>query len=239
MGVREARVDAKLARLTVTYVPAQTSEAALRAAAADMGFGLAARRRHRGFWFTDRRALLTFGSGLLVAGGFAAAALAPGAAPFLFAAAMVTGGSFVARAAFYSLRARSVDMNVLMTLAAVGAAAIGQWSEAGLVTFLFALGNVLQLATVERTRDAIRGLAALAPATATVLRDGAQVLTPAAEVAGGDLLLVRPGSAWLWTASSPPARPLSTRRPSPASPCPSANSPATRCSPVPSSRAAR
>jgi len=192
-GVREARVDAHRARLTVIYVPAQTSEAALRATAADTGFALAARGRQRGFWFSDRRALLTFGSGLLVAGGFAAQALAPSAAPFLFAAAMVTGGSFVARAAFYSVRARSVDMNVLMTLAAVGAAAIGQWSEAGLVTFLFALGNVLQLATLERTRDAIRGLAALAPAAATVLRDGKQVLVPAAEVAGGDLLLVRPG----------------------------------------------
>ena len=52
---------------------------------------------------------------------------------------------------------------------------------------------MLQLATLERTRDAIRGLAALAPAAATVLRDGVQVLVPATEVAGGDLLLVRPG----------------------------------------------
>ncbi len=161
---------------------------------AEKGFAPAPGRQ-RGFWFTDRRALLTFGSGLLVAGGFAAEALAPDAAPFLFAAAMVTGGSFVARAAFYSLRARSVDMNVLMTLAVVGAAAIGQWSEAGLVTFLFALGNVLQLATLERTRDAIRGLAALAPATAAVLRDGKPLLVPVGEVAGGDLLLVRPGRA--------------------------------------------
>ena len=76
----------------------------------------------------------------------------------------------MARAAFFSLRARQVDMNVLMTLAAVGAAAIGQWSEAGLVTFLFGLGTVLQVATLERTRRAISGLMELTPPECTVVR---------------------------------------------------------------------
>ncbi len=87
----------------------------------------------------------------------------------LFAAAMVAGGCLTARAAWYSLRARSVDMNVLMTIAAVGAAAIGQWSEAGLVVFLFALGNLLQTLTMDRTRRAVRDLVELAPAEAHVV----------------------------------------------------------------------
>ena len=106
---------------------------------------------------------------------------------------MVAGGAFVARAAFFSLRARQVDMNVLMTLAVVGAAAIGQWSEAGLVTFLFGLGSVLQVATLERTRRAIRGLMELTPADCAVLRDGAEQRVPAAEVHPGDVLVLRPG----------------------------------------------
>ena len=70
-------------------------------------------------------------------------------------------------------------MNVLMTLAALGAAAIGQWSEAGLVVFLFGLGTVLQVATLERTRRAITGLMALTPPEAVVVRDGAEVDRPA------------------------------------------------------------
>src|SRR5665647_3006102 len=121
-------------------------------------------------WFRERRALLTLLSGALVVAGFIAGAVAPAASPWLFAAAMVAGGLYVARAAFFSLRALQVDMNALMTLAALGAAAIGQWSEAGLVVFLFGLGTWLQVATLERTRRAITGLMALTPPEAVVLR---------------------------------------------------------------------
>jgi Cd2+/Zn2+-exporting ATPase len=142
----------------------------------------------------DRRALATIISGGFIVAGFATEALVPAASPWLFAAAMVSGGAFVARAAFFSLRARQVDMNVLMTLAAVGAAAIGQWSEAGLVTFLFALGTVLQVATLARTRRAITDLMAFAPAEVLTVRNDRDVVVPAAEIAVGDVVIVRPGS---------------------------------------------
>ncbi len=90
-------------------------------------------------------------------------------------------------------------MNVLMTLAMIGAAAIGQWSEAALVAFLFSLGTVLQVATLERTRRAISGLMRLAPPTATVLRpcedDGEleEKTLDVADILVGDLVIVRPG----------------------------------------------
>ena len=112
---------------------------------------------------------------------------------------MVSGGVFVARAAVFSLRGRQVDMNVLMTLAMIGAAAIGQWSEAALVAFLFSLGTVLQVATLERTRRAISGLMRLAPPTATVLRpcedDGEleEKTLDVADILVGDVVIVRPG----------------------------------------------
>ena len=106
---------------------------------------------------------------------------------------MVFGGGFVARAAFYSLRARQVDMNVLMSLAVIGAMAIGEWSEAGLVAFLFGLGTVLQAATLDRTRRAISGLMELAPPVATVLRDGVELTVPAADIAVGETVVARPG----------------------------------------------
>jgi len=141
----------------------------------------------------DARTTLTAIAGVAVVAGFAAEAFAPSLAPFLFAAAMATGGALTARAAWYSLRARSVDMNVLMTIAAVGAAAIGQWSEAGLVVFLFSLGNLLQSLTMERTRRAVRGLVGLAPREARVV-DGDHTHTVAADVVvPGDLVRVLPG----------------------------------------------
>ena len=141
----------------------------------------------------DGRAALTALSGAAVAAGFVATALAPALAPFLFAAAVATGGALTARAAWYSLRARSIDMNVLMTIAAIGAAAIGQWAEAGLVVFLFSLGNLLQSLTMERTRRALRALASLSPTTARIV-DGDHTHTVAADaIAPGDLVRVLPG----------------------------------------------
>ena len=114
-------------------------------------------------------------------------------APWFFVLAMIAGGAYVARAAFFSLRARQVDMNVLMTLAALGAVAIGEWAEAALVVFLFGLGTALQVATLERTRRAIRSLMELTPSTVTVLLDGAEAVEACSEVVVGDVVLVRPG----------------------------------------------
>jgi cation transport ATPase len=144
-------------------------------------------------WLADRRAQFTLVAGALVAAGFAAQLAGLAAAPWLFLAAVPVGGVFVARAAVFSLRGRQVDMNVLMSLAVIGAVAIGQWSEAGLTVFLFGLGTSLQAATLERTRNAIRSLMALSPPSVTLLSNGAEVSVAAAEVVPGDRLLVRPG----------------------------------------------
>jgi Zn2+/Cd2+-exporting ATPase len=213
-GVRRADVNFGAATLVLAIDPSRTDldrvytavrrlgydtleRAQEKTAARPQGAGAAVRTSSaaptRGFWLSDRRAALTLVSGMFIVAGFVAEAVWPAASPWLFAAAMVAGGAFVARAAFFSLRARQVDMNVLMTLAAVGAAAIGQWSEAGLVTFLFGLGTVLQVATLERTRRAITGLMALTPPEAAVLRDGQESTVPLEEVRPGDVVLARPG----------------------------------------------
>ncbi len=208
-GVRAADVNFGAATLTVALDPAQTDLGGVFTAVRRLGYDTVERRSASPSaagraadrtatasplpWYRERRALLTLLSGALVVAGFVAGALAPAAAPWLFATAMVAGGVYVFRAAFFSLRARQVDMNVLMTLAALGAAAIGQWSEAGLVVFLFGLGTWLQVATLERTRRAISGLMALTPPEAVVVRGGAEVTVPAAEIVAGDVVLIRPG----------------------------------------------
>ena len=214
-GVRRADVNFGAATLAVAMDPSETALPDVFRAVRRLGYdtverraqaettgtrrSAAAARAPRSFWLSEPRAVATMVSGTLTAAGFVAVAAAPTAAPWLFGAAVVSGGVFVARAALFSLRARQVDMNVLMTLAMVGAAAIGQWSEAALVAFLFSLGTVLQVATLERTRRAISGLMKLAPATASVLRsggDGAALSETTIDVADlivGDIVLVRPG----------------------------------------------
>jgi Zn2+/Cd2+-exporting ATPase len=85
--------------------------------------------------------------------------------------ALLLAGGPIARSAWHSLRInRDLNINVLMTIAAVGAVIIGATTEAGLVMVLFALGEALEGYTSARARASIRGLMAVAPNEATVLR---------------------------------------------------------------------
>jgi Cd2+/Zn2+-exporting ATPase len=144
----------------------------------------------------NRRTLATVAGGLLLL--FAALANLVGAPPVLtavlFAMATVTSGYYAARAGWAALRAtHSPDMNALMSLAAIGALLIGEYEEGAMVTFLFALGNLLESATMERARNAIRSLMELAPPEATLLRDGAEERVGIETLQVGDHILVRPG----------------------------------------------
>ena len=110
-----------------------------------------------------------------------------------FGLAILLGGALVWRRALVALRARIIDMNVLMTVAVLGAAAIGEWGEGAAVTFLFAVGGYLEARALERTRRSIRDLMSLAPETARVRRGGRVVEVLSAEVLVGETILVRPG----------------------------------------------
>ncbi len=112
----------------------------------------------------------------------------------LFAGAIALGGWPFARAGWQSIRARRLDMNVLMTAAALGAALLGEWGEGAAVVVLFALGGALQARTLERTRGAIRSLMALSPATAARVDSAGNETRVAVEALQvGDLVRVRPG----------------------------------------------
>ena len=120
----------------------------------------------------------------------------------LYAAAMLVGGLPLARSGVAALLAtRRPDINLLMTIAAVGATAIGAWLEAALVVVLFSIGELLEGRAVDRARRELAGLVSLTPETARVRRrqgEGAfglveEVELPVAEVTVGDLVVVRPG----------------------------------------------
>ncbi len=146
------------------------------------------------FWRTPR-ALLTLASALLFALGLA---LGLAGAPDIvrvgaYALAILVGGLPIFRAALAGLRARHLDMNVLMSAATIGAAGIGEWAEAASVVVLFAAGNALQVYAIDRTRGAVRALVRLAPDEVLVRKDGAERLVPIDEVGVGEIVVVRPG----------------------------------------------
>lgn len=93
------------------------------------------------------------------------------------------------------LRARrfTLDIDLLMLLAAVGAASIGAWAEGAFLLFLFSLAHALEHYGLGRARDAIKALADLAPPMARVLRNGTEHEVPVGEVVVGEVVLVRPG----------------------------------------------
>ena len=112
----------------------------------------------------------------------------------LYAAAYVTGGWEPAWAGLTALREKTLDVDLLMIVAAIGAASIGQVMDGALLIVIFATSGALEALATARTQDAVRGLLDLAPTTATRLSgDGGEETVATAELAVGDTILVRPG----------------------------------------------
>src|SRR5918999_4434383 len=194
-GVSKATVNFAAGRLDAEHDPGLSQEI-LEGAVRAAGYGVAKTEKveRRLFWRTPR-ALLTAAAVLLFLVGLA---LSVAGAPETtrvgaYLAAIVVGGLPIFRAAVAGLRARHLDMNVLMSAATVGAVGIGEWAEAASVVVLFAAGNALQVYAIDRTRGAVRALAGLAPEEVLVRREGGEKLVGADEVGVGETVIVRPG----------------------------------------------
>ena len=111
----------------------------------------------------------------------------------LYAGAYFFCGQQGVRSAWASLRAKALDVDVLMVLAAIGAGIVGQPFEGALLLFLFCLSNVLQSYALERTQRAIHSLLKLRPDKALVKRNGGTQLVRVEELSLGDIVVLRPG----------------------------------------------
>ena len=194
-GVRRATVNFAAGRLDAEHAPGLGVEE-IEKAVEGAGYRVVRTDAAEGpsFWRT-RRAALTGASALLFLVGLALSLVgATGAyAVAAYALAIVVGGLPIFRAAVAGLRARTLDMNVLMAAATIGAAGIGEWAEAASVVVLFSAGNALQAYAVDRTRGAVRSLARLAPDEVLVRRGDEELVVAAEEVGVGELVVVRPG----------------------------------------------
>lgn len=111
----------------------------------------------------------------------------------LYAIAYAAGGWEPALEGLRALREKTLDVDLLMIVAALGAAAIGQVLDGALLIVIFATSGALEALATARTADSVRGLLALAPTTATRLTDAGEETVATAELAVGDVLLIRPG----------------------------------------------
>ncbi|HLP18534.1 MAG TPA: cation-translocating P-type ATPase [Bacteroidota bacterium] len=111
----------------------------------------------------------------------------------VLALAIGYGGWKTLKKAIAALKTFTFDMNVLMSSAVTGAAALGKWNEAAAVIALYALSQLLEEVSMARTRRAISSLLESAPRTVSVLRQGREAVIELDELEAGDRLKVRPG----------------------------------------------
>lgn len=113
---------------------------------------------------------------------------------FLFVTVLL-GGHLTFRRSIIALKQRRLDMNVLMTIAVVGALIINEWWEAAIVAILFATSHALETYTSEKNRNSIRALMNTLPESAHLLVDGVAETVLADTVRNGAEILIRPGEA--------------------------------------------
>lgn len=107
--------------------------------------------------------------------------------------ATIIAGIPIASKAFKALRMKAFSIELLVTIAVVGALFIGEYVESAAVTFLFLFGAYLEIRTLEKTRSSLKALVDMAPLEATVMRDGVTMTVSVDDVVVGDHVIIRSG----------------------------------------------
>ncbi|MCB1828035.1 MAG: heavy metal translocating P-type ATPase, partial [Coxiellaceae bacterium] len=169
-------------------------------------------KKPKNFWMQHNRLMMTVFSAIFLLLGYLLHAIQHGflealigketvqftfpvSAMIFYFLSVITGGGFIFPKALSALKHFRPDMNLLMTIAVIGAMSIGQWFEAATVAFLFSLALLLETWSVGRARQAIRSLLELAPTTARVIdSDNQKVEEKQVDtIQIGEIVIIRPG----------------------------------------------
>jgi len=208
-GVKDAVINYTAGNMHVEYNPNTSSRSDIFAQVKSFGYevGSAGEMRNivlgvkgpdsprKSFWLSDKRSLTVLISGLpLILGGLLELLAGQSYLSIaLLAVTIAVAGYRPAKSSVSSVRARVFDMNVLMTVAVIGAVILGEWVEGATVMFLYAFGTMLEAYTMDKTRHAIHGLMELAPSEAAVKHGDHQDIVPIEDVRLGDIVIVKPG----------------------------------------------
>ncbi|MDR3516465.1 MAG: heavy metal translocating P-type ATPase [Azospirillaceae bacterium] len=205
-GVRDIDVSYGLQSLSLVVDEDRTSLDTIAAKISALGFtsvvssGTTAEGGHRdrdaaeGVWWWSSKGRLVIGTGILLALSFVISHVEPGWSHGAYIAATLVGLIPIGRRALAgAVSGTPFGIETLMSIAAVGAVAIGQSGEAAIVVFLFAMGELLEGVAAGRARTGIRALVDLVPRTARRQRGSDIETVPVEALAIGDLVLLRPG----------------------------------------------
>src|SRR5690625_2147682 len=107
--------------------------------------------------------------------------------------ATILAGVPIAIKAYQAIKFKTFSIELLVTIAVIGALFIGEYFESAVVTFLFLFGDYLEGRTLEKTRSSLRELTDMAPEEAVVLRDGVQETISVDDVVKGDRVIIHSG----------------------------------------------
>ena len=146
-------------------------------------------------WWQTRKGKQVVGLGILMGVAYALSLIFPDYGMWFFAVAVIVGVfPFARKALALTMTGTPFSIEMLMSVAAIGALIIGEPEEAAAVVFLFSVGELLESVAADRARAGIRALASLVPKTAILLdAQGGQRSVPAASLQVDDRVLVRPG----------------------------------------------
>lgn len=112
---------------------------------------------------------------------------------FIFALSILIGGFDLFKVGLKNLTKLQFDMKTLVTIAIIGAAILGEWSEGAVVVFLFALSEALESYSMDKARESIRSLMDIAPKTALIRRGNQEMELEVEDIELGDTLIIKPG----------------------------------------------
>ena len=111
----------------------------------------------------------------------------------MYIIAIVVSGIKPLKSAYYAIKSKSLDMNVLMSVAVIGAILIGEFFEGAIVVLLFTIGTLLQTISIDKTRNSIQSLMDITPAEANVVTETGIISKNLKDISIGEILLVKPG----------------------------------------------
>ena len=195
-GVQAARVNYITRTLWIEYDTYHLSQHAIEQRIVSLGYAVRLEGRRK--WIQNNQELLiSLACGALVLAGWvlSRAAGAPALVSLAaYAVVYLAGGWGMLHHSLQGLRERRFDTDLLMVLAALGAAALGDFLEGALLIFLFSLGHALEERALDKARSAITALADLTPKTARVRKAGREQEVPVEQLLLRDVVLVRPGT---------------------------------------------
>lgn len=200
-GVSDVRVSIGRETMFVAFADGRTSAESVRQRVESLGYGVEllkddapAARPARVSWWRTPKGLHAIIGGLATAGAFAVGRLSPELGHYLFVAAAILLTLPIARRALAAAGAGApFTIEMLMTVAVIGAVIIGEPAEATVVVFLFATGEVLEGYAAGRARAGIEALASLVPDRAFVEESGTLREIPASAIRPGQIVVARPG----------------------------------------------